>query len=399
MNAEPRRVVSEPVASLTDGVREYLPEVRARARETELARRPLQETVDLVKRLNIVRAMVPKAYGGLEHDVVDWLQSIRALSSADMSAGWFAGLASAHSYGVSQFDKRVQDEVWGTLGPDAIVASASANTEGGLAVPHKDGFRLSGRWRFSSGVTAADWSIIYIRTTDPKTGDVQPNWAILPKSDYVIEDTWHTSGMRGSGSHDMVLNDAFLPAYRVGKPGIDMPSSSEGHYTNPLFKTPFLVMFPIIFAPIALGGVEGAIELYRQLVSKRKTAMTGVSLLDSPLTHLRLGEVAMRARALALMAEDRWRSVADHIAADQPMSPETQMMWRVTDAHVGHEAMRVVEQIIEGSGASVYFESNPLQRFWRDLHSTGGHTWFNTDSAFQVLGRQMLGLPRDPTLV
>lgn len=390
---------NKPSVSLVDAVRPHLDEIRGRARATELARRPLEETVELVKRLGIVRALVPKMYGGLEHDVFDWLQSIRLMSTADMSAGWFAGLTSAHSFGLAKFDKRLQDEVWGALGPDAIIASASSNPEGGLATPDGDGYRLSGRWKFSSGVTAADWSIIYMWTINQETGEKQPHWAAIPKSDYKIEDTWHTSGMRGSGSHDMVLENAFLPAHRVSNPGIDPAPSSPGLHTNPLYNVPFLVIFPIIFSPIGLGGVEGALEHYKQLVSKRKAAMTGASLLDSPVTHLRLGEVAMRIRAIGLMMEDRWRSVAEHIEADREMSPETQVMWRVNDAHVGHEAMRIVEQMIEGSGASVYFETNALQRFWRDLHSTGGHTWFNTDSAYQVMGRHLLGLSPDPTLV
>jgi 3-hydroxy-9,10-secoandrosta-1,3,5(10)-triene-9,17-dione monooxygenase len=81
------------------------------------------------------------------------------------------------------------------------------------------------------------------------------------------------------------------------------------------------------------------------------------------------------------------------------VDPETQLQWRVDDAFIGREAMRIVEHIIEGAGASIYYEADPLQRFWRDLHSTGGHTQFNTDSAMQMLGRSMLGLPPDPRLV
>lgn len=384
---------------LTERVREHLPEVRGLARATEAARRPLPETVELVRRLGIVRALVPAVYGGLEHDVVDWLQSVRLLSSADMSAGWLAGLASAHSFGLTKFDKRAQDEVWGTLGPDAIIASATANPEGGTAVTDGDGFRLSGRWRFSSGVTAADWTILFIKAPNASSGEIEPYWAMLPKSDYAIEDTWHTSGMRGSGSHDLVVENAFVPRHRLGGPGIDMPTASQGLYSNPLFEIPFLVIFPIIFAPIALGGVEGAVQLFAELLMKRKAAMTGVSLLESPLSHVRLAEAAMRTRAITVMMEDRWRDLAEHIAADRAINPATQILWRVNDAHVGREAMRIVEHIIEGSGASVYFDTNPLQRFWRDLHSIGGHTYFNTDSAFQILGRHMLGLPIDPNLV
>jgi alkylation response protein AidB-like acyl-CoA dehydrogenase len=385
--------------SLVDGVREHLDDVRSRARATEEARRPLPETVNLVKRLGIVRALVPAVYGGLEHDTFDWLQSIRLLSSADMSAGWFAGLASAHSFGLAKFSKRVQDEIWGALGPDAIIASASANTQGGVAVPDGDGYRLSGRWRFSSGITVADWAILFIKVPDPVSGGAEPYWAMLPKSDFQVEDSWFTAGMRGSGSQDLVVADAFVPRHRLGGPGIDMPSACPGLHQNPLFDLPFLVIFPIIFASIALGGVEEALRLFAEQLKKRKAAMTGASLLESPLSHVRLGEAAMRVRAISTMMEDRWRDLGEHVLAARPIDAVRQMEWRVNDAYVGREATRIAELIIEGSGASVFFDTNPLQRFWRDLHATGGHTYFNTESAFQVLGRQMLGLPPDPNLV
>lgn len=387
------------VVSLTDAVRPHLEDVRGRARATEDGRQQTPETIELIKELGLVRALVPREHGGLEHDVFDWLQALRLLSTADMSAGWVAGLASAHSFVLSKFDKRVQDEIWGVLGPDAIVSSATALFDDGVAQPVDGGFTVSGRWRFASGITAADWVMALIKVPAPDTGELAPYWALIPKSDFTIEDTWKVSGMRGSGSHDFTVDNIFVPEYRLGGPGLSVEPADGSQYDNPLYTLPFLVIFPIIFAPVALGGAEAAVELFRTQLSTRKAALSGVALKDSPLAQVRLAEAAMRTRAIVALMEKRWNDVAEHVRHNLAIDPEVAMWWRVDDAYVGHEAVRIVEHLIEGAGASIYYEKDVLQRFWRDLHSVGGHTHFNTDSAMQILGRHLLGLEPDPTLI
>ncbi|MGW8815761.1 acyl-CoA dehydrogenase family protein, partial [Gordonia terrae] len=258
------------VVSLTDSVRPHLDDVRARARATENARQQTPETIELIKELGLVRALVPKAYGGLEHDVYDWLQALRLLSTADMSAGWVAGLASAHSFVITKFDKRVQEEIWGELGPDAIVSSATALFDDGIAQPVDGGYTVSGRWRFASGITAADWIMALIQVPVGNTGDHAPYWALIPKSDFTIDDTWRVSGMRGSGSHDFTVDNIFIPNHRLGGPGLAVEPADGPLYDNPLFNLPFLVIFPIIFAPVAVGGAEAAVELFRTQLTTRK---------------------------------------------------------------------------------------------------------------------------------
>ncbi|UNB54522.1 acyl-CoA dehydrogenase family protein [Mycolicibacterium sp. YH-1] len=390
----------QPTGSLVDAVRPHLDEIRARARATDDAREPLQENIDLVRSLGIIRALVPRRYGGLEHDVFDWLQTLRVLSQADMSVGWFAGLASSHGFALTKFSERLQDEVWGELGPDAIITTASAVAEGGIAQRVDGGFQLSGRWRFASGLPAADWAIALVKVPDAATGQEQLHWAFVPRADFTVDDTWHVAGMRGSGSHDLVVADAFVPEHRLSEqPGVLFEPVNGVHHENPLYALPFAVIYPIAFAPVVLGGAEAVLELHTEQLKKRKAALTGVSLVESPLAQVRLAEATMRLRAVAAIQEDRWRQVAHRVSTATESNPEELMWWRVTDAYVGRETMRIVEHIVDGAGASIYFEANPLQRFWRDMHSASGHTWLNTESAMQILGRHLLDLPPDPRLV
>jgi len=107
----------------------------------------------------------------------------------------------------------------------------------------------------------------------------------------------------------------------------------------------------------------------------------------------------MRLRAVTRLQEDRWRQIADRARTGTNGDLEEGLWTRVTDAYVGRESMRIVEHIVDGAGASIYYEANPLQRFWRDMHTASGHTWFNTESAMQILGRHLLGLPADPHLI
>jgi 3-hydroxy-9,10-secoandrosta-1,3,5(10)-triene-9,17-dione monooxygenase len=386
--------------SLTRLVRPHLEEVRSRGRASDQARQPLDENIALIRSLGLIRALVPRKYGGLEHDVYDWLQALRRLATADMSVGWLAGLAGAHAFVLTKFDQRLQSEVWQDGGPDAFVCSATAVAEGGVGVPVQGGLQLSGRWRFSSGIPAADWLMVLIKVPSGESGQLEDRWAVVPKADIEIADTWHVAGMRGTGSHDAVLSDAFIPAHRIsGSAGVFFESAVESQDENPLAVLSMQVVFAIVFAPVALGGAEAAVALHTEQLQKRKAAITGVPLVESPLAQVRLAEATMRLRAVTAIQEDRWRDVAEHVRTATTPNAETQMWWRVTDAYVGRESMRITEHIVDGAGASIYHESNPLQRFWRDLHSASGHTWFNTDSALQILGRELLGLPADPRLI
>ena len=385
---------------LTEAVRPHLDAIRSRSRATEQAREPLQDNIDLVRSLGIVRALVPRTYGGLENNVYDWLQALRLLATADMSVGWFAGLVSAHAFGVTKFNEQLQKEVWEGVGPDALVSSATALAEGGIATPVDGGFQLTGRWRFSSGIPAADWVMALIKVADAASGRLEDYWAFVPKSDFTVIDTWNVAGMCGTGSHDVLVSEAFIPRHRISEqPGVFFEPTGGSQHENPLFALPFSVIYPIVFAPIALGGAEAAIAIHTEQLKKKKAAITGIPLVESPLAQVRLAEATMRIRAVAAIQEDRWRGVAEHVRTATPLGSEEAMWWRVTDAYVGREAMRVTEHIVDGAGASIYHESNPLQRFWRDMHSASGHTYFNTDSALQILGRELLGLPADPRLI
>lgn len=401
MTASPTTVRAEEssTSSLVEAARPHLDSIRARAGDAEKERQPLAETVDLVRSLGIVRALVPRCYGGLEHDVFDWLQSLRLLSRADMSVGWFAGLASSHGFALTKFNGQLQDEIWGQFGPDAIITSATAVAEDGTATPVDGGFRLTGRWRFASGISAADWAMVLMKAPDPATGQVDDYWAFVPKSEFTVDDTWRVAGMRATGSHDVVVSEAFIPRHRVGGPGLWIEPVGGQRHGNPLFGLPFQVIFPAFFAPVALGGAEAVVELHTEQLTKRKAAITGIAVVESPLAQARLAEATMRTRALAALLENRWSEVAEHVRTGTAADPEAQMWWRVTDGYVGREAVRIVERLVESAGASIYFENNPLQRFWRDMHSTGGHAYFNTDSALQILGRHLLGLAPDPVLI
>ncbi|WP_156665947.1 acyl-CoA dehydrogenase family protein [Rhodococcus qingshengii] len=386
--------------SLVDAVLPHLETFRARAQQTEHARGPLQENVDLLRSTGILRALVPRSHGGLEHDLYDWLQALRLLSRADMSVGWFAGLASSHGFILTKFSERLQDEIWGQSGPDAIISSASAIAEGGVADRVEGGLRLSGRWRFGSGIPAADWAMVLVRVPDAETGQEDLHWVFLPASDVAIADTWHVSGMRGTGSHDLVVTEAFVPDHRVSEqPGVMFEPEHPVPKDNPLYSLPYQDIFPIAFAPVTLGGAEAVLELHTAQLKKRKAALTGVPLVESPLEQVRLAEATMRLRAVAGLQEDRWHQVAQRARTGASGDLEDGLWTRVTDAYVGRESMRIVEHIVDGAGASIYYEANPLQRFWRDMHSASGHTWFNTESAMQILGRHLLGLPADPRLI
>ena len=384
--------------TLAERVEEILPKIRERAAENEEARQLIDANFADLASVGFFRALVPKKFGGLESDVRDWLQAIRRVASADPATGWSAGIMSAHSHGLNYFPERFHEEVWGAYGPDAIVSSGTPAD--GTSEWVDGGLRITGRWRFSSGVDRAVFVELVVRIPNPQSGQIEMYLAAVPRSDFRIDDTWYTSGMRGTGSKDILVHDVFVPEHRMLGPGYqNMVPPYPERSSSPLYSVPYLTIFPVIFAPIVLGAAEGALALAQEKIKTRVRPHTGQKAISSTPGIMRIAESTLELRAAAALLEEHWEGLGAATTSGEPVDVGQVLRWRGEDAYVGRMAIRALDRLIDGAGGSYTYNWNPLQRFWRDIHTAGGHVYMDIDSGLQVYGREILGLEPDPEVV
>src|ERR1700741_3800297 len=200
----------QPYAAMMARARPLIPQLRDRAARTEQLRRLPAETERDLHETGLFRIVQPKRVGGSEFDYVSLVDCAELLGKGDASVAWnFANLAS-HHWMLGLFDKRAQDMVWGK-DPDTLIAS-SFIFPAGRARKVEGGYRLRGSWPFSSGVASCEWNMLAsVVSSDDEADGIEYRIFLLHKNDYRIVDTWNSVGLRGTGSNDVEVNDAFVP--------------------------------------------------------------------------------------------------------------------------------------------------------------------------------------------
>lgn len=383
---------------MTERMRGILDLVAANTAQTEELRRVPDANVAALRGIGYLRGMVPQAYGGGEECPVDLYRAARLLASVCPSTAWAMQLLMGHAHVVAQFSKQAQDEVWGA-GPDAWAASSVAPQ--GRFTPAEGGFRLSGRYQFSSGSDHAHWIILGGLRPGAETGEPEYCLALLPKGDFQIVDTWFTSGLRGTGSKDIVVEDAFVPEHRIEPIGALFTGQARGAGLHPgeLYRIPFSAIFGASFSVVALGAADGMVEAYRERLKGRVSALTGLKTIDSSTSFMRLAESWQDLRAATALIEADWHSFLALARGEIAPTPDLLTGWRTTQAYVVKLAVQATDRLFNASGGSAGYSSNPAQRFWRDVHMAAGHYYVDYDIASRILGRHLMGLPPEPGVI
>ncbi len=366
------------------------PEVRARAAETEAGNRLPPDLSQKLKATGVFRIFVPKSHGGLELSFPDGLKVLQAAARIDGSLGWVVTIGVTAPLLFCRLPRQVFDQLYAG-GPDLVQAGAAA-TPGGFAEKVEGGMKAWGRWPFASGCQHADVILGNCAileggepVKDAATGMPVSRMVVLPAADFEIEDTWHVSGLKGTGSHHVRLPERIIPEERFFP--MHGPSCVEGPlYTN------LGAWIPLMHAVFAVGVAEGAIaELVEMATGGRKQLFARASMKDSPIFQYELGQLdAELAAARALLNERtnlQWsRALDGSIFRPDAMATSMQAGVWTTDAGI-----RVCEAAYRLGGGSALYESSPLQRRMRDLLAAGQHAVVQRQN-YQGLGAALLGI-------
>ena len=378
------------------GVRDLLPVLRERAQETEDARVVPTESVKALEETGFFRLLQPAAYDGFEADPVTFLSAVRLIASACGSTGWVASVLGVHAWQLALFPPQAAEEVWGA-DRAARMSSSYAPTGKARAVP--GGHQLTGRWSFSSGCDHARWVLLGAIVSDGEGNPVDFRTFLLPISDYEIDDVWDTVGLRGTGSNDIVVADAFVPEHRSLSFTDVTKCRCPGQEANPgpLFRLPYGSVFPYsITAPI-IGMASGAYDAHVAYQRKRvRASYAGQKAAEDPHGQVRVAQAAAEIDAAWLALERNMADLMAHARAGEKIPIPLRLRVRRDQVLGTGRSISAVDLLFENSGGRALAAGTVIQRHWRDAHAGRVHAINDPERALTMFGRGEFGLDVGP---
>ncbi|ATY10846.1 flavin-dependent monooxygenase [Amycolatopsis sp. AA4] len=386
------------LAAVIAGVRDLLPVLRERAQETEDARRIPAESVKALQETGFFRLLQPKPYGGYEADPVTFYTAVKLIASACGSTGWVASILGVHPWHVALFDAKAQEDVWGE---DHDVRISSSYAPMGKATVVEGGYRLSGRWSFSSGSDHCTWVLL----GGPAFADGKPVdfcTYLVPISDYSIVDVWDTVGLRGTGSNDIVVDDVFVPKHRALSFMATSKCKTPGQEVNPgpLYRLPYGSVHPsTITAPI-IGMAQGAYDAHVEHQGKRvRAAYAGEQSKEDPFSKVRIAEAGSEIDAAWLQLTHNIDELYQLACKGEKLPFSTRLRVRRDQVRGTERAISAIDRLFENSGGRALQRGTPIQRFWRDAHAGRVHAANDAERAYVMFGTGEFGLPVENAMV
>jgi 3-hydroxy-9,10-secoandrosta-1,3,5(10)-triene-9,17-dione monooxygenase len=373
-----------------------IPRFRGRASRSEELRRLPPETERELHESGLFRIVQPKRVGGFELDYVALIDCADAIGQGDASAAWnFANLAS-HHWMLAMFDPRAQEAVWGK-DPDTLIAS-SFIFPAGRARKVDGGYVLRGSWPFSSGVDASEWNMLAsVVSSEDEADGIEYRIFLLHKSDYRIKDTWEATGLRGTGSNDVEVNDAFV-ADRMTVAVSDLaggPTPGSAVNPNALYTLPVFSLFPYVLSGVALGNAQACLDDYVDLARYRASTYNRAKLSDLQTTQIKIAEASSKIDAARLIMRSTCIEALNEARRGHVPSIAAKTRMRRDGAFSVNLCTEAVSLLFAASGARGLYNSGALQRQFRDAHAINSHIAFNFDAAGTNYGRVALGLPSE----
>ena len=375
--------------------REIAALAREQATETERGRRLAKPVLDALVEAGLMRMLVPAELGGPEVDVSTMVESIETVATGDGAAGWCLMIAATTGVVSAQLPLDGAREIYG----DPTVVTGGMLMPRGKAVRADGGYRVSARWSFGSGSQHCQWMLggSFVHGPDGpeslENGTPHLRMFFFPASDVTIHDTWHVSGLRGTGSHDYEVVDAFVPEHRTAPIGGGRPWAD-----GPLYRYPVYGLLALGIAGVALGIARDAMDELTALAKAKTPTGSRRALADRAAAQSGVAE----AEALWLSARrmlygtvgDIWESVA----SGGKMSLRDRAMLRLAATNAALSCTKAVDICYNlGGGTSIYEESR-LQRHFRDVHTLTQHVMVGQPT-LEVVGRVLLDVPTDTSML
>lgn len=369
--------------------RKMVPDMRARAQKTEERRRIAEETARSFGEAGFFRVLQPSRYGGLEMDYGTHMRLAMEIGRGCASSAWVLSVIASHAWLLGMFPSKAQDEVW-REDPEALVATSFLAIDPKFA-PASGGMSLGGWWKFSSGVELCRWAILMLPDA---------RFALIPLAQARIEDTWFSTGLSGTGSNDIVLDEAFVPEHRILAIERLKGGPTPGSGVNPgwLYRMPVFASFPFTLIGPALGAARGALDAVADGLHRRRSAAQ-LSLAEQQSVQLRLARVAAQIDAAESSVLHLLETANRSAREDRLPSPLERTRCRLGLGFAAELCVQAMEHLLPLVGGRGLLVGDPVQRAWRDVHAVAQHVALVWDVQAGLYGPVRLGLPcPDPKL-
>lgn len=369
-----------------------LPRLRERAARTRALRRLPDETVQELRDIGFFLTLQPRRYGGYELPPADFFRMQMRLAEACMSTAWAGGIIAVHSFQLALFDDRAQQEVWGN---DIHTRISSSYAPVGKVTVGKGGFHLSGRWGWSSGSDHCAWVLL---------GAIVPGEGyrtfLVPRRDYRIEDTWQAMGLQGTGSNDIVVEDAWVPDYRTHKQldGFNLTNPGTALNDAPLFKIPWGQIFVRTVSTPAIGAAKAAVSLYRDLVT-HKASSDPTKLAGDTETQSRIATAVNAIDEMEVVLLRNMLRMQEQVAAGETVPIADRVRYRYQAALVIERCMTVIDSLFSVAGGRSVFLGAEIQQCFLDVHTARAHVANNPTAFARNLGAIELGLENQDVFI
>ncbi len=351
------------------------------------------DSIKALEGTGFFRLLQPAAFGGLEADPLTFYTAVRLIASACGSTGWVSSVLGVHPWHVGLFTPEAQQEVWGT---DQSTRISSSYAPTGKAGRVDGGHQVSGRWSFSSGCDHASWVLLGQIVTDADNRPTDFRTFLLPRADYTIDDVWDTVGLRGTGSNDIVVDGAFVPAHRSLSFADVFKLVCPGQELNPgpLFRLPYGSVFSYGITTPIIGMATGAYEAHVTYLRERvRVAYVGQKAAQDPFAQVRIAEAAAEIDGAWLALERNMTELMGYARAGEQIPVDLRLRVRRDQVRGTGQSIRAVDRLFENSGGRALKSGTPIQRFWRDAHAGRVHAINDPERALSMYGGGEFGLP------
>ena len=361
-------------AELVARAKAMIPTLRARAKACIAGRDVSAETIADMQAAGFFRVLQPRRWGGFEMHPNVFFDIQKQLAEGCMSTGWMYGVLGCHPCELALFHDRAQAEVWAD---DSAMLVSSTYQPVGKVTRVEGGFRLSGHWGFSTGSVHSGWVLLGSIVPPVNAGDsFDMRTFLLPREDYTIDrDSWYTFGLQGTGSHDIIVDDAFVPEYRTHKASDGFLCQNPGQIENDgaLYQLPWAQLFVRSVSTAAFGGTKAAIDAAIGIMQSRISTNTGKAAKADPFLHAALARVIAEVDEMERTHRATFVELIELAEAGKPIPMDRRALFAYQSSNVVRRMAEMVDDIVKLLGGRAIYMTSPILQPWLDLHAARAH--------------------------
>ncbi len=395
MNVHTSLRVQKSRETLLDEAREVGELAWSHRAEAERDRRMPDIVIEKLRETGLMKLCRHRRWGGAESDPMSFVDVGRELARGSAALGWLYTVLGFHDWYMAFASEQLQEDIWGD-DPDAFICDSFAPV--GQIERVSDGYVLTGKWRFASGIEWSGWIGLGGVTVAPDGEHPEHLLFFVPKKDVTVHDDWNTLGLRGTASRAVSVERVFVPDHRAFPLGRAAVQRGDVVNDGPLWRMPLMTMQGLAVLTPSVGVAQRVVEEFHIWTKKRIRPYEGIAAKEVPAAQLALAEAATQWDATWALAQKYAQTGWDRALSGKTfiLSEEERAQWFSWRGYIGRTSVELSDQLFTGAGAMALFDSHPLQQLFRDVHSTGVHVGVDRADAYTSRGRVAMGFPGNP---